>query len=156
MTKKRFWITLIIAFAVAIWLIALWGISLAFYNPFLAPKMVAFYSNDSNYCTYEAVVKDLPEETTGYLSIESISRTENGEQIKNINQIKARVFSSDIDETWSRFAPEKGLKFKFVGTLKVFFDGCPAAIVSLTVEEKQILSFEEGKAALLDWAKRVY
>ena len=157
MTKKqRFWKIIAIVITSTITLATAWSVSLMFYNPFLAPTMVEFYSNDSNFRTYEAVVKDCAAEPAGILTIKSIIMKGEEKQVKGINYLYARVFSSNIEDTWRCFAPHIGLKFEFVGTLAVFFDGCPAAIISITVRGEQILLYEEGKKALLEWASQVH
>ena len=51
---------------------------------------------------------------------------------------------------WDAFNPYEGLKFEFKGTMAVFFDGCPAAIVEITSNGETILSYQDGKSALLE------
>ena len=157
MTKaKKFWLVFGTIMMVLHLTGGAFGIMLIFYNPFLAPRMANFYSNNENYHQYRAAIRDYSKTTIGLLTIESIFSLEDEEPIAKINFIQAQVFSTDINSVWCDFDPQIGMVFEFTGTLRVFFDGCPAAIVSIAVEGKEILPFEDGKTAVLAWAKTIY
>lgn len=156
MKKNKKWLLLIIPPFLTTITIG-FCISLMFYNPFLSSRMVEYYSNDDNFYRYEASIRKVY--NNGYLDIESIKKIqEDGEKnnIDKINYIQARVFSNNINETMKIFNPKIGDTFYFTGSLKVFFDGCPVAIVQIEINDIEILSFSEGKAALLEWAAQIH
>jgi hypothetical protein len=131
------------------------GIALVFmfYNPFLAPEMVDFYSNDSNFDWFTATVEDA---SPTYFAIKNLTITEGDEPKELTSYHRFKVFSPDLSRTWERFDPYPGLEFRFRGTLKKFFIECPCAIVEIERDGETILTFEEGKAALLEWARQVH
>ena len=125
-----------------------------FYNPFLPKRLIKYYSDDSNFNLYTATIYDLYY-AIGYLCIESIFCVDNEEIVISNKRETARLFSEDIEETWKIFNPYVGMEITFVGTFEVFFDGCNPAIISLKVGDKEIVSYAEGKKALLEWAATV-
>lgn len=134
-----------------------YAFSLIFYNPFLSGRMADYYSNDSNFNKYKASIKDVHND--GYLEIESIKKMqEDGGEISidNINFVTARVFSKDIKKTMELFDPIIGESFYFIGSFKIFYDGCPVAIVQISIGDIEVLNYSEGKAALLEWASKVH
>lgn len=126
----------------------------ACFSPFTRKKMIKYYSDDNNYHQYRAEIKEL-EEKKGRFCIESIFSLENNLEVDYINYISAQVFSTNIEQTLEELAPHEGLVFDFTGTLATFFSGCPAAIVQITISGKEILTFDDGKRALLEWASTV-
>ena len=157
MKKNKKWLLFIIIPSLLIMGIIGYAFSLIFYNPFLSGHMVDYYSNDSNFNKYEASIKDVYND--GYLEIESIKKIQvDGEKISidNINFVTARVFSSDIKETMELFNPKIGKSFYFTGSFKIFFDGCPVAIVQISIGDIEILNYSDGKATLLEWASKVH
>ena len=116
--------------------------------------MVSFYSDDSNYYKYEATITDFSKtEKEAYVELGDILYIDEGAPRAELNSRWAAVFSRRLDEAWAEFKPEIGLRFEFVGNLRVFYDGGTGVIVSLTARESLIISFDDGKAALLEWAR---
>ena len=131
-------------------------ITLLFWNPILTRKMVDYYSNDKNYFQYEATISRFSKKDgEAAIQLASIRYIDEGAPTAEGNSNWARVFSPDLDATWNAFLPEIGLRFKFIGNLRIFYNGGEGAIVSITVRGETILSFENGKAALLEWAKQM-
>lgn len=157
MTKKgKIGLTIGIVAATIVSLAGLYGISLLFYNPYLSPNMIEYYSNDANFTWFEATIRECDNNEYGYITIQDIAVVDNKKPLEKTNYTQARIYSPDIEETWNSFNPYVGLRFEFRGTMAVFFDGCPPAIVEIFYNEQTILSFEDGKAALLEWAKTIH
>ena len=138
---------------------SLYAISLLFYNPFLAPRMIEYYSNDANYFHYVAIINSC--NNVGSLIIENVDTLDEGERAKkDLENIKregaVRIYSLDIEQTWGLFSPYVGMEFEFIGSFRIFYDGGTGAIVEITVGGNEILDFESGKEALLQWAATVY
>ena len=116
--------------------------------------MVDFYSNDSNFHWFTATVEDA---SPTYFAIKNLAIIE-GDEPKELtsSRLRFKVFSPDLSRTWERFDHYLGLEFRFRGTLKMFFIECPCAIVEIERDGETILTFEEGKAVLLEWARQVH
>lgn len=137
-------------------LLCICAIGLIIYNPFLASRMINYYSNDANFFRYEATVSNFKKEDDwAAIEIESVQYFDERAPTVEGNSRWARVFSPNLNETWAAFDPEVGLRFEFVGNMKVFYDGGEGVIVSIFARGEQILAFEDGKTALLEWAKQV-
>ena len=119
--------------------------------------MVKYYSDDQNFCHYQAVLRDVSYEGKGYIEMESIVSLEKVDETQESMRFsKPKVFSKDINIVCGVLKTKIGSTFEFVGTTRVFFDGCPNAIVQITIENEEILSFTDGKEALIEWAKTVH
>ena len=155
MTKRgKFWTVFGISLAIVGPII---GVALTLYNPFLAPRMVEYYSDDANYYRYEATVSSFSKkEGTAGIELSSVAYEDERAPTAEGNSRWAMVFSPNLDATWAAFRPEPGLRFEFIGNLRIFYDGGEGVIVSITVRGERILSFEDGKAALLEWARHVH
>lgn len=155
--KKKEKIIIVVSIIIMIISICACGISLIFYNPLYAKIMVDFYSDDSNFYSYSACIKqiDTTPGSKGWISIESVQPLDGGPKSTAKYEV-ARVFSLDIDETWNKFSPVEGLYFEFIGTLRIFFDGCPVAIVQISIDNEIVLPYSEGKEALLNWAANIH
>ena len=157
--KKLHWI-LFGVFLKIVMLVALAAFAfvfmLVFYNPFLAPRMIKYYSNDDNYHHYRATIKECYE--IGSIEIENIIHYEDcgpdGLILRESEPVN--VFSLNIEQTWQDFSPYVGLEFDFIGNFRIFFDGGIGVVVQIMVDGNEILSFESGKEALLQWAATVY
>lgn len=156
MKKKRLFNVVILIVSLLIATSFLYSISLLFYNPFLSKRMVNYYSNDSNFHSYSAVIEDYSKKEPGYLKLTSIDPLEENISTEGIDHITARIFSEQIEKTWSDLNPVTSLSLEFVGTFKCFFDGCPAAIIQITVRNEEILSTDAGKSSLIKWAKQIH
>lgn len=154
--NKKYWLIPIIVSIITFFALTT---GLLFYNPFLSPKMVKYYSNDSNFYQYKANIIQVSQKSTGYINIDSIeclSESSSQSLHKNINYCTARIFSPNIELTWDELKPEIGMEIEFYGTFRVFYDGCPAAIIQLSLNGNEILSYNDGKEALVEWAKTVH
>ena len=116
--------------------------------------LVNYYSNESNFHHYSATLTDFSLGERGYVNIESVYLLEEGSKTP-VNEKGATVFSPYIEITWELFHPTAGMQFEFIGSFRIFYDGGSGAIVSITVGDETILSFEDGQKALLEWAKTV-
>ena len=156
MTKnKKTWIVLGSVFGGLGTMALVCTIVLFFYNPFLSTRMVNYYSNDNNFQRYRATIKDYSKKEYGYLLFESIYSLDNDLKAETTYDY-AKIFSLDTKKTWNELNPSIGLQIDFVGTFKIFFDGCPAAIVQICLNEKEILKYDEGKTSLIEWAKTIH
>lgn len=127
-----------------------------FWNPFLSKKMIDYYSDDTNFHHYSAIIYELSDRI-GDLYVNSVKCI--GYDDMNINKWNSfyvRIFANDLEKTWESFSPLIGMEFSFEGTFEIFFDGCPGAIVSISVDGNEILSAVEGKSALIKWAEGIY
>lgn len=159
--RKRIWSY------IAVWLVfvSVIGIGIAFvlYQPWLAPRMVNYYSNDSNFSWFIGTVTTSSRGTNQYghftyhLEMTDYILYEEGGSLRPVD-IRGgwTIFSPDIERTWDKLNPHPGLEIRFRGTTRIFFDGCPMAIVELVSGGETVLTFEEGKSALLEWARQVH
>ena len=164
MTKKqKFWIAFgAVATSVLVPLISfgcVFALVSMVYNPSLSSRIVNVCSNDDNYYSYTAIFKEFTYKDTGYFAITAIQPEEKWfkrERPDQFGNFKVRLFSSNLNETFDRFSPSEGLSFDFVAIGIALGSGSFIAVVQLSVEDKNVLSFEDGKAALIEWAKKVH
>ena len=134
----------------------IFGIVLIFYDPFLASKLVKYYSNDDNFHKYSGTISVYSKEQQGYLKFQKIEPLEENAFPKpNKNEV-CKIYSPDLNQTWTELNPYEGMQIEFYGTFAVFFDGCFPAIIQITVDGHEILNYNDGKAALIEWASHMH
>lgn len=134
------------------------GIVGIFYNPFLAPQMTKYYSNDNNYYQGKGTISEIVYEKDSlfklYLKEISVKNNDGDKQEKKSSFF--RIYSIDINQTYELLNPEIGLEIDFYCSFNIFYHGQVFPIIQITANGEEILSFEEGKEALLEWASRVH
>lgn len=156
MKKKKTFLIPIFAVGGFQLLVIIFCVVLIFYNPTISIRMTKFYSDNKNFHHYKATIKDFSKTGGEWLKIDNILPLEKDDHSNfMVSGETVLVHSTNIDYTWELLAPENGLEFEFMGSFRVFFDGCPGAIVQITIDGEEILSFDDGKEALLSWAKTI-
>ena len=133
-----------------------WAFSLLFYNPFLHKKINDYYSNDSNFYKFRACINEVEE--IGYIYIDypqSLDERYSSDIPFKDNNFM-RMFSTNIETTWEKFNPTVGMEIEFYGSFAQFYNSQPYFIIEITIGGNEILSFEDGKTALLQWASTYY
>ncbi len=123
-------------------------------NPFLASQMVEYYSNNSNYKWYDASVLECPGTEPGLITLHDIHNEDGTEY--GLDSLALKIFSPNIEQTWTRFNPVPDLKFHYRAAIHYFYYGYTCPIVQIIVSGEEILAFEDGKAALLEYAKTAH
>ena len=127
------------------------GIVPIFYNPSLSPRMVEYYSNNQNYVELEGEIVEICPIDTIYLFV----------------SVEYGFEQAFIDGSYNKcpfqlFSPKNIIDFlavgdviKIISATRCFYDGHVSSIVSLELNGEVLLTFEEGKAGLLEWASKV-
>lgn len=129
------------------------------YNPSLSKAVVEYCSDDDNYYSYTAVFKDIIDKENGRFRIVNIEPEKDwrGNNPNKDGAYSVRLFSYNPSETFESFSPYDGLSFEFV-FIPVIGLGPSSrdSIVQIKVNNYEILSINEGKASLIEWAKKVH
>ena len=136
----------------------LFGILLMFYNPFLAPTMVKYYSDDSHFHRFRGTLSNYYSETRGigWLKFKTIESLDGVTVRESYKHLVTRIYSPNLQRTWDALNPKEDLEIEFYATFEIFYDGCPPAIIQITVGDEEILTFYDGKTVLIEWASHAY
>ena len=160
-SKRKIWTSILIVGIVLTTIIASFGIVGQFWNPFLSSKLVKIYSNNNSYAHFSGTISwfdiDLNKPEENIMAFNEIVNLDKNERMSEefVDNIEYRIYSSDTRTVWKKLNPKKGLVITFICSDpgNVYFKN---PIVQISVGEEEILSFEEGKTALIEWAKTVY
>lgn len=137
----------------------IFGIMGIFYNPYLAYRMVKYYSNDNNYLHITANIKKVDEwdyseeDISHYFYLDNIFVIETGD-IWTTNHA-FHIYSLDIKNTLNELNPSAGLEIECTVCDETFWPTFPFPVVQVSCKGKEILCYEDGKSALLRWAATV-
>ena len=131
-------------------------------NPFIAQKLVKYCSDDGNYHHYTATFKKYDNDLESHDFFISYAYSLEDDWHYSIpldkeGWYRVTLFSSDFEKTIQKFSPYDGLSFDFV-MLSAHYNQSKTvhAVVEITTRYEEILSFDEGKTALIEWAKKVH
>lgn len=126
--------------------------------PWAKPKLIKYYSNDDNYITAVGCIKS--EYKYNALSFSWI-QTESG-TVYDTSSITLRkgvflIYSNDSKKTWEELSPEPNMIISFIYSSSQPKEEFDPPIVQISINGKEILSYSEGKEALLrrleNWGK---
>ena len=119
------------------------------YNPFMPSLMAKHFSNDANYHQCEGII-DQENMPTLFVTAENDFGIDD-EQINSSERLKYEVFSHDIAYVWQRLNPIEGTTIQYTSVFgfQIF------AIVQISYNGEEILAFEDGKSALLDYISTI-
>lgn len=121
-------------------------------------KLVAKYSDDNNYQKYTGIITGT-EHIVGrcyFLYFDELLAEDGQTYSKpktNKSGLDLSIFANNRELVWERLQPEVGLEISFIGPLYPTSMGVKP-IVQITARGEEILSYEEGKAAVVEWAKK--
>ena len=109
----------------------------------------AYYGNDENYQVYSGTIDecDYPD----FLKFKSIIDEEDHEVscARTLGSGTLKIHSNDNKALWDVINFRSGMNITFTAAFNKYLYYPP--IVSITVDDNVVLSFEEGKTALLDY-----
>ena len=109
----------------------------------------AYYGNDENYRVYSGTIDecDYPD----FLKFKSIIDEEDHEVscARTLGSSTLKIHSNDNEALWDVINFRSGMNITFTAADDTYLYYPP--IVSITVDDNVVLSFEEGKTALLDY-----
>ena len=118
------------------------------------PKIKSNYYQEETY--YHHCEAEIVSEKKPYLFIKEIYDLDINESLTYYQEeTKVRVFSLDVDETWNKLQPEGEMMIQFTINFGYININYPPAIVQISYNGEEILSFEDGQAALLKWAANI-
>ena len=125
---------------------------LLLWQPWLYPPLIKHYSNDTIYIETKGCISDC--EKCPWLRFEWVLN-ESGEKVDGdtimIYQDYAKVYSSNLEEVWQLLSPKEGMIISFVYAYGNYRGALASPIVQITYEEKEVLSFKDGKASLISY-----
>ena len=123
------------------------------FTPSRVKKYVDYYSIDSNYHQYRGIIKEYEFREYGFLVFDKVTVSDNSEHdAKEVfGTYYLKVFSADPKKTWEDLNPTVGLEVSFICANETLEKSDYPPIVQITANEIEILSFEEGKEALIDY-----
>lgn len=135
-------------------LIILGLVWLYMWSPWLKKPTLEYYSNNDNYHLAEGCISEVSD--CPFLYFEWVEydnmRVTNMRQISPHNR-SMKIYSSDVKKVWEELSPRDGMVFSFTFARGKIDPPLSAPIVQIVLQGKEILSFEDGKAALLDRLK---
>lgn len=124
-----------------------------FYDPFLAPRMVKYYSDDRNFNYYTGIISEsYKDDRRCFIKLKDIEPKGDRYHLG----YRYRIFSFNLEQTWAALNPKEDLEISFCAALRIFYDGGECAIIQISVNGEEILNYNEGKEALIEWAKTVH
>ena len=153
---RKIIIIIVIVISTIITVLFGWAISLMFYNPILHKKINDYYSDDSNFYKFRASINTVEEIGLIYINSPQSLDDRYSSDISFRDNNLMRVFSTNIETIWEKFNPTPGMEIEFYGSFAQFYNSHPYVIVEITVDGNEILSFNDGKTALLQWASTIY
>lgn len=129
-------------------------------QPFRPRATLDYYSDDSHFGSFAGTIVECSSGKDGQgvfsyrLEMVDYVYFKGDEPLYTIDiRTSWTICSPNVEGTWNRLNPYPGLKLRFKGVPLIFLDGNPNGIVELVREDETVLTFDEGKAALLKWAK---
>ena len=113
---------------------------------------IEYYQNEENYKTYSAAIYSC--DYSNYLSFNSIV-DDHGHEVscsRVLGRNKLKIYSDDNEALWDRVNFRTGMEITFVAARDEYLSYPP--IVSITVDDEVVLTFEEGKNALIDYLSK--
>lgn len=129
------------------------------YDPFLSSEVTAKYSDDANFFHYTGWIREAETTASGkyLLRFKKVIATDGEvEEDGPFGDFSLRAFSSDPEAVWTNLNPKPGLKISFIASplnIRIYLS---PPIVQITVDGREALAYEDGKAALLEWAATVH
>ena len=115
-----------------------------------------YYQDDSNYHTYVAIISNYDLNIVGKNGREKISLSLYFDGVTGVDtnntytNVTLGVYSSDLKRVFGKIDQPTNKEITFMSPMiKRIGPGYLPAIVQITYEDEEILSFEDGKAALL-------
>ena len=116
-------------------------------------KLVKYYSQKEKYITVTGTVSHIKyndDDSELYIGFSELDPILNDTSFKIVGDNLKIVRSNHIDDKLVL-----GAKVSFVTAPKYFGDGYVMPIVSITIDEDNLLEFEDGYHNLLDWLKKL-
>lgn len=127
-------------------------------------KMLKVYKNDESYCRYFGTISFFEEEThdngnfLNFSSVTKIDDNNNEVEVDMRNEFHGNHFlihSKNSKKVWDDLNPYIGQEISFVSCPVIFHHGYFPPIVQITYDDVEILSFKEGKEALLEFVNKM-
>ena len=118
--------------------------------PIKKKHMREYYQNDANYYSVSGVIKSLKKEK-GFIVF---SEVVDSDELLYLNSAY-RVFASNMSALLEELDLKEGDVIEIITAKRNFWDSYKHPIVSIKKDGIEYLSFEEGKAALLDWVNNL-
>ena len=112
--------------------------------------MREYYQNDANYYSISGIIKRLDREKRSIVFSEVVD----SDELLYLN-LGYRVFAPNIDALWEGLDLNEGDVIEIITAKSRFWDGYAPPIVSIVFDGVEYLSFEDGKAALLEWVNNL-
>ena len=122
-------------------------------------KMLEAYNNDKNYYEYRGVISFFEKETHdngNFLNFSSVTKKDdnnNEVEVDMRNEFHGNdflIYAKNTEKVWNDLNPFIGQEIFFVSCPIIFHHGYFPPIVQITYDDVEILSFKEGKEALLE------
>lgn len=124
------------------------------WSPWLKGPTINYYSNNDNYYLAKGSIGNYISKPS--LSFEWIEV--DGERITNIYKLSPyngymMLYSSNINDAWEELKPQEGKIISFTFARGKIDPHLSAPIVQLSYQDVEIISFEDGKNALIESLK---
>lgn len=144
-----------IVVSIAIGTFLLW-----YFAPWLKPILLERYSNDSIYEKMSGSIEEAHHYTSNtYLSF-IWAKNELGEYYDvgklGLNNKYLTIYSPCIDKTWDLLNPKKEKEIDFIYAPGYKYANFNSVIVQISLNGEEILSFLDGKQALIDYINSNY
>lgn len=114
--------------------------------------MIKYYSNDENYLTLRGTIEYFNE----YGAIGCYNITDlNYKTVDSVYNGGFNIYSLDIKNTLKKMNPSKGMDMIFTCSKHINTPWAKSAIVEIFIDDNEILSYEDGKAALLKYINNI-
>ena len=122
-------------------------------------KMLKAYNNDKNYYEFRGVISFFEKETHNngnFLNFSSVTKKDdnnNEVEVDMRNEFHGNdflIYAKNTEKVWNDLNPFIGQEIFFVSCPIIFHHGYFPPIVQITYDDVEILSFKEGKEALLE------
>ena len=113
---------------------------------------IDYYKKEESYQTYSGTIYSC--DYSNYLSFNSIV-DDHGHEVscsRVLGRNKLKIYSDDNEALWDRVNFRTGMEITFVAARDEYLSYPP--IVSITVDDEVVLTFEEGKNALIDYLSK--
>ena len=126
--------------------------------------MLKVYKNDESYCRYFGTISFFEEEThdngnfLNFSSVTKIDDNNNEVEVDIRNEFHGNdflIYSKNTEKVWNDLNPYISQEISFVSCLVIFHHGYFPPIVQITFNEVEVLTFSDGKEALLEFVNKM-
>lgn len=154
-SKKKLVIS-IICYLAGLHLIIGLGLYLLIFDPFTPLLLKKEYSDDGNFDAFssELIAADEPSSKDDMIVIyvdEMIFMGNEPKGSKTNNSLCLWVFSPTLEQTYYSLKQCVGYNFTYYADTTILYNGHCPVVIQITINGEELLSFNDGKSALLNW-----